>query len=158
MRRFLYIMIVVLALSGCRDGNERAMRQLATVDTLLTHELVDSALNEISRIDTAAMNDEVRAYYALLRVQAMWKAYIPVASDSLLDFSLAYYEKNGPKELLARTYYYKGVIQKEQNRTSEAVESLKQAEFLADASGDLLLQSKVCNRTSISRQVSTTRH
>lgn len=145
MRRFLYIMIVVLALSGCRDGNERAMRQLATVDTLLTHELVDSALNEISRIDTAAMNDEVRAYYALLRVQAMWKAYIPVASDSLLDFSLAYYEKNGPKELLARTYYYKGVIQKEQNRTSEAVESLKQAEFLADASGDLLLQSKVCN-------------
>ena len=145
MRRFLFMMIAVLALSGCRNGNERVMRQLATVDTLLTHELVDSALHEINRIDTTAMNDEVRAYYALLRVQAMWKAYILVASDSLLDFSLAYYEKNGPQALLARTYYYKGVIQKEQNRTREAVESLKQAEFLADASGDLLLQSKVCN-------------
>ena len=80
------------------------MQKLAQIDSLLNREQVDSAWHEVQRYDTTAMTDEVRAYYQLLRLQAMWKAYVPVASDSLLDFSLAYYKANGPRDLLACTY------------------------------------------------------
>ena len=122
------------------------MQKLAQIDSLLNREQVDSAWHEVQRYDTTAMTDEVRAYYQLLRLQAMWKAYVPVASDSLLDFSLAYYKANGPRDLLARTYYYKGAVQSEQGNTHEAVENLKLAELLAAEVGDQLLRSKICNR------------
>ena len=137
--------IAMLALTCCRNADRAILQQLAAVDTLLTHELVDSALHEIERIDTVAMSDGNRAYYDLLRVQAMWKAYVPVESDTLLNFSQAYFEASGQQSLLARTYYYKGVIEKEQAQVNTAVENLKRAERLAEASGDKLLQSKVYN-------------
>ena len=144
MKRLLPL-VVLLLLTGCGKGNRKAWLQLAQIDSLLTHEQADSAWQEVLRVDTVAMGDGARAYYQLLRVQAMWKTYQPVESDSLLDFSLSYYEKNGPQGLLARTYYYKGAVQKEQGLTREAVENLKSAERVAQQVGDALLLSKVYN-------------
>ena len=138
--------MLLLLLMGCGRGDQVAWQQLAQIDSLLNKELSDSAWREVQRVDTAAMTDEERAYYQLLRVQAMWKAYVPVASDSLLDFSLAFYKAHGPSNLLARTYYYMGAVQSEQGKTGEAVENLKQAELLAADVGDQLLRSKICNR------------
>ena len=146
MKRLFPLLLVLPLLAGCRQGNQPTRQQLVQIDSLLNKELADSAWREVQRVDTAAMTDEERAYYQLLRVQAMWKAYVPVASDSLLDFSLAFYKANGPRDLLARTYYYKGAVQSEKGKTREAVENLKQAELLAADVGDLLLRSKICNR------------
>ena len=138
--------MLLLLLMGCGRGDQVAWQQLAQIDSLLNKELADSAWREVQRVDTTAMTDEVRAYYRLLRVQAMWKAYVPEVSDSLLDFSLAFYKAHGPSDLLARTYYYMGAVQSEQGKTGEAVENLKQAELLAADVGDQLLRSKICNR------------
>ena len=138
--------MLLLLLMGCGRGDQVVWQQLAQIDSLLNKELADSAWREVQRVDTAAMTDEVRAYYRLLRVQAMWKAYVPEVSDSLLDFSLAFYKAHGPSNLLARTYYYMGAVQSEQGKTGEAVENLKQAELLAADVGDQLLRSKICNR------------
>ena len=138
--------MLLLLLMGCGRGDQVAWQQLVQIDSLLNKELADSAWREVQRVDTTAMTDEVRAYYRLLRVQAMWKAYVPEVSDSLLDFSLAFYKAHGPSDLLARTYYYMGAVQSEQGKTGEAVENLKQAELLAADVGDQLLRSKICNR------------
>ena len=173
MKRGFLIAFAVLLLMGCRDGSRTVSRYLMRVDTLLNHELVDSALHELGRMDTTRMDEGVRAYYDLLHVEACWKGYAPVESDTLLDFSLAYFQKHGPRELLARTYYYKGVVQKEIAEQlvkndeklarnderlrikSEAVENLKRAEQLVMNKGRLtdsdeelnsnaLLKSKIC--------------
>lgn len=173
MKKSFLIALAVLLLMGCRDGNRMVGRHLAMVDSLLNRELVDSALHELDRMDTTLLDEGTRAYYDLLRVETCWKAYVPVTSDTLLDLSLAYFLKHGPVELLARTYYYKGVVQKElaeqlslhasrltknEERSrlkGEAVENLKRAEQLIMKNEQLtadeeelknitLLKSKIC--------------
>lgn len=144
-RRLSFWVMALLLLVACGRTGQPAMQKLALIDSLLNQEQVDSAWHEVQRFDTVAMTDAVRAYYQLLRVQAMWKAYVPVPSDSLLDFSLAFYQEHGPHSLLARTYYYKGAVLKEQGGTTEAVDHLKRAEQLARQADDVLLLSKVCN-------------
>jgi tetratricopeptide (TPR) repeat protein len=110
---------------------------------------VDSALFEFKQIDTLLLTKEERAYYDLLKVQAMWKAYIPVSSDTLLDSCLSYYEHAGDVEKLARTCYYKGVLLNDEGHVNEAVEHLKRAERMAGELNDLSFSNKVYTSMSL---------
>ena len=94
-------------------------------------------------MDSVQFSSKEQAYYDLLKVQAMWKAYIFISSDSILDSSLSYYEHSNDKEKLARAYYYKGVLLNEERQVTERIDYLKNSEVIANEIGDTRLKNKI---------------
>ena len=63
---------------SCHRTSEAEARLIA-IDSLIP-EAPDSALTLLEAFDTASLRGELRAYHALLTAQALYKAYIPVAT------------------------------------------------------------------------------
>ena len=110
----------------------------------LMEEHTDSAWNILSGIDTTQLRQgEERALYNLLYAQAQYKLYMPETNDSILAYSAHYYAKHGNDYQKAITYYYKGAIAYDLGKREEAVENMKNAEYYAKHTDDLLLINKV---------------
>ena len=134
--------IAVMMIMGC--GRNDMSAQLEHIDALLTDEKVDSAgilLDEISISNLLTAKDS--AFYYLLQTEIQYRKWIPVQSDSAINYSVSYYQGNSDKEKLARTYYYKSVAILENKDFTKAVHMVKQAEELADKTDNLLLQHKI---------------
>lgn len=134
--------IAVMMIMGC--GRNDMSAQLEHIDALLTNEKVDSAgilLDEISISNLLTAKDS--AFYYLLQTEIQYRKWIPVQSDSAINYSVSYYQGSSDKEKLARAYYYKGVAILENKDFTEAIYMVKQAEELADKTDNLLLQHKI---------------
>ena len=128
-RLFFYTIFALLfILSGCGDG--ACYNRLKEVDSLTEKNLVDSAQKILETIEqTYEIKDgKERAYYSLLKYQLQFRrqnqGYNHPTNDSLIDYSIAYYNKHIDNNKLALCYYLKG-------RTSEnknAIKFLKKAE------------------------------
>ncbi|MDR3651853.1 MAG: tetratricopeptide repeat protein [Paludibacter sp.] len=94
----------------------------------------DSALNILQQIKPAEYkSDANRALYNLLYSEALEKNYKPLMPDSIIDFSINYYQNQNDQLHLARCYYSKGFKLKYNQRYDDAtVLFLKALDCLQD--------------------------
>ena len=134
MRHLLHISLLLVLLSvaviGCRPTTSDAERRLIALDSLIAT-APDSALTQLSATDTATLSEPERAYHALLLTQAMYKAYVPATSDSLIGRAWRYYEHSGPYDRRVRALLYQGTVAEELGHLEKAMHWYKQAEDYA---------------------------
>ena len=125
MNRLAFILSFVLALAVASCG--RTDPALARADAVM-EQAPDSALAILEAVDTAALRSErSRALYGLLLTQARVKCDVPVASDSLIAASARYFADHGSDSLAMRALFYKGVVLRDLNRFSEAINPLSES-------------------------------
>src|SRR3712207_2242258 len=139
-----HISTILLLTILCGCGHQTGQK-LTSVDSLLLQNKVNSAYDQLQNIALPpSENKEDMAYYTLLKAETYYKKELPVNSDSI-NYSIFYYEQNGPKDKLARAYYYKGMtLYGDRNDTKNAIIMLKKAENTAAEVNDLALQHKIC--------------
>ena len=97
--------VIMILLNSCSLSENYKKLEMAEQ---LMEEQTDSAWHILCSIDTMQLRQgEERALYYLLLTQAQYKLYIPIKSDSQLDYSEAYYNKQGNDYYIANTNYYK---------------------------------------------------
>lgn len=143
MRKIIFTLLAfVMTIVGCND--DVTSEQLKQIDALLTEGKVDSIgilLDGIAMSDLQSGSDS--AYYFLIKTEYLYRKWIPVESDSAINYSLNYYQSTNDKEKCARAYYYKGVAILENMDLGLAILMVKQAEELANKTNNLLLQHKI---------------
>jgi len=80
----------------------------------------DSALVILQRIPLKTLSDENRALYGILLFQALDKTNKTLQPDSVINYSVNYYQQNGDNNKLAISYYYKARLFKKAQRFDEA--------------------------------------
>lgn len=107
---YLYIICVVLLLSGCGGG--QMPKELQAVSEII-NDYPDSALVLLDSMEAekATWNKDTRMRYDLLRMKAQNKLYINFSNDSLPRVLVDYFDRNGSdndrllaRYLLGRTY------------------------------------------------------
>lgn len=130
MKKLLYIFILFFSVIACNESN--MTEKLSIIDTLVNLEKYDSAFSVLSEIkESSIVSEEDKAHYNLLLTQVGYLVNKPLASDSLLDLSIAHYLLTEDNGKLANCYYYKAnrlVLQKD---ISTAIKYLKIAELKA---------------------------
>ena len=91
LRTVIYSLLLATLCMGC--GGHGHMRQLESLEAQLdtAPEVVRLALDSIP---FAALGDEARARYAILRTQADYKCYVPLTTDTLIRYATGYYNRN----------------------------------------------------------------
>ena len=105
----------------------------------------DSALSILERIRTSniMMSSSDRALYGLLYFQALDKNSKPLQPDSLITYSLNYYQNSSDKKHLAYCFFYKGRIYKNAQRYDDATELYLKALDLSQNKKDNFLLGKI---------------
>ncbi len=105
----------------------------------------DSALHILQHMQPVqTMSDANRALYGLLYFEALDKNNKPLQPDSLISFSLNYYQNHNKKNYLAKCYYYKARITRFAQRFDEAtVLYLKALDLTQDNKENYILLGKI---------------
>ena len=131
------IIVLCLVLSSCQlwrvDGMmDAAERQMGCA--------ADSALTTMRAVRRyAVLTPERRARYGLLYSMVLDKNGIDVASDSLIGYSAAYYDREGTPLERMRAYYYLGRTQENAQQCDKAILSYLDAAQYADNVDDKYL-------------------
>ena len=132
MRRLLYILIMVTTLAGvfgsCRHTPGEAEARLIAIDSLIAIE-PDSALAQLEAINADALPTDLRAYHDLLVTQAMYKAYVPASTDTLITRAWRYYADHGPYDRRIRAMLYRGTVAEELGHPDSAMRWYKRTEL-----------------------------
>ena len=142
------VILTTILMVNCQDGY-RTVEKLASVDSLLCHDEVDTAticFDEISTNNVESKED--LAYYYLIQAEINYRNSIPAKSDSSINYCVSYYEMKKDNEKLARAYFYKGVTTFNPDSISNTILLLKQAEELAEKTDNQRLQHKICEKLS----------
>jgi rRNA maturation endonuclease Nob1 len=124
--------------------------KLVNADSLLRHDLIDSAYNKLKSIDTYYLDNKSDSmYYNLLLTQAEYRLYKPIKSSAVIDKCISYYEDNGDNEKLASAYYYKGALCHLFGNNNNAVLFFKKAENTAQNVDNIALKHKINQSLSI---------
>ena len=141
-KKLIFTVITTIFISGC--GSRSISYKLSEIDSLVNAEKYDSAYHEVKRIYPQMIsNPEELAYYNLLLTQTSCLTGNPCPPDSLIDFSIAFYEKIGDKRKLCDAYYYKAFYLINRGSYPEAILLLKKAEELADQINSSYHQMKI---------------
>ena len=131
--------VLLLSAAACSDRNAQARLAMAAADSLMTAD-PQAALDTLMTIDStdaAGLPRADRALYTLLRTEAEYKCYMPVAGNTTAISEAAdYYRRKGPEDLLARALVMQGAVLFEQGDTDGAMLAYKEAEPLLEHSGD----------------------
>jgi len=137
-----FLFLATIFMIGCKGGS--VTEQLEQIDSLLAHDKVDSALARLSELRITNSNQADSAYFILLRTEARNRLMTLTQEDSLINYSVNYYEKTLDDEKKARAYYYKGVISYElTNKLVPSIYLIKYAEEYAEKTNNLLLKHKI---------------
>ena len=122
------VLVVLSAFFSC--GNDSGvMDKLRRIHAVAITENYDSAYNMFAGIAPGDLrSDDEKALYGILRTMLYIGRDIPLGGDSLIDFSISYYEKQGPDSLLAQAFYYKGMSCYTEGSLSDAAFYMKKAE------------------------------
>ena len=142
MKRLFYYLLFGPAILACSPSSSY-QHQLAEVETII-EENPDSARALWYEIPFSLLQEgRERALYNLLLTMADYKLYKPFTDDSLIRYSVDYYEKSKNTDRLSSAYYYLGVINYDELKNiDEAVKYLKKAEELSQ-NGNELLRNKI---------------
>lgn len=109
MNKFIALIISVFVLFISCD-NRQTKSLLQDVETYI-QERSDSALRVLRKVDSLTLNTKaLRARYSVLFAMALDKNYIDTTALSILEPTVAYYEKSGSPEDKMLSYYYLGRI------------------------------------------------
>lgn len=137
MRRLILALPLVcslLWLATCHRGVSDAEARLIAIDSLISGTATitpapDSALSLLGRMRADSLPVGLRAYHDLLTVQAMYKADVPVTSDSLITRAWNYYEHRGNYSRRIRAMLYRGIIAEELGDLEQAMKWYKRTEL-----------------------------
>ena len=130
-------MLLSICIVGCDRGKPDSRLMLA--DSLIEPR-PDSAYTILETIAPDELSGKGnRALYALLLTQAEYKLFDSVATDSLIDVAVDYYQSGRDAEKRTRAYLYKSAEQLSSGDQVSALEWLKRAESVADTSDYALL-------------------
>ena len=133
MRKLLYILFIVLALSFVMSCGRGVDKRLVLADTLMWTR-PDSSLTILESINRDSLQGEENlAYHALLLTQAQFRCNGNCTSDSLINIALDYYSDNHNRELYTRSLLYKGSFYEVHDNPIEAIKCYKNAEDNADS-------------------------
>jgi len=89
---------------SCSDRNAQARLTMAAADSLITA-APQAALDTLMTIDSsdaARLPRADRVFHTLLRTEAEYKCWLPVAENTAISEAVDYYRRNGPEDRLAR--------------------------------------------------------
>ena len=131
---------LLLSAAACSDRNAQACLTIAAADSLMMTD-PQAALDTIMTIDSAdaaRLPRADRALYALLRTEAEYKCWLPVAGNTTaISEAVDYYRRKGPEDRLARALTMQGAVLTECGDPDGAMLAYKEAEPLIERSGDL---------------------
>lgn len=117
------------------------------INNLIENQQYDSAQTELSRINYSRINNKNDiAYYNLMRVKLSVITETPFELDTLINYSINHFKKEGNDSLLAECYFYKGTKLYDDNKTKEAVDYLKKAENLSKNIPNLTTRHKIIEK------------
>ena len=111
MKRLFYYLLLGIITACSLSSNYR--QQLAEVEACI-EDHPDSAKVLLEKIPSSLLGEEDKALYYLLLTMANYKLYQSFTDDSLVSFSVSYYESNSNYPRLATSYYYCGAINYEE--------------------------------------------
>ena len=131
---------LLLSAAACSDRNAQARLTIAAADSLMMTDpqaALDTLLT-IDSADAARLPRADRALYALLRTEAEYKCWLPVAGNTTaISEAVDYYRRKGPEDRLARALTMQGAVLTECGDPDGAMLAYKEAEPLLERSGDL---------------------
>lgn len=151
-RKVLLFFISTLLLYGCEYRSSST--KLAEIDSLVEEEMYDSAYQEALKFNNKFESDENMAHYYLLLTQTGLLTGNPLTSDSLINISISYYEKNMDKEKLCDAYYYKAIYLINKKDYNHGIILSKKAYDLAQQSRNNGQQYKISEFISYINRVS----
>lgn len=141
--KFAFRLIFFFALNICFVACSLLPDELKTAEELI-ETAPDSALHILQKLSPDKYaSGENRALYGLLLMEALDKKLLPFPKDSLLDFSIAYYQEHPVGNRLAACYLYKGRVYKSVYRYEEAMDCYLKALDAISKPDDYMLLGKI---------------
>ncbi len=148
MRCIFIPIIIALLLIGCTRSAKEATEALTRAEAVM-EETPDTALNILTRLDTAGLKtDRDRALYALLYTQARDKSYMDDTSAVLINRAVDYYRSNNDAHYTMLADYYKGRIHENAQDYGEALYQLMRGYKLAEELNDDLWTGRISRSIS----------
>jgi hypothetical protein len=143
-RPLQYLTIIACAISAtfflsCSKKDQR----IENVENLLEKQQVDSAKSELSQFNISDLSDKQRAYYNLLKVRIDYINYEPIVSDTLINYSLQYFAKEGPVDKYTDALFYKAVYAFDEGKVKDAFTYMKKAEYNIPKITDIDLKHRI---------------
>lgn len=127
MKNILYILFAFPLFTACT--HKGVPERLDEIDSLVFAEKYDSAYAVLSEIRESSITEASnKAHYYLLQTQVGYLVNKPLATDSLLDRSIAYYKDHKDNNRLADGYYYKAIREMLGGNYPQAILYSKKAE------------------------------
>jgi hypothetical protein len=146
--KFLKYLTILLFVVSCGKTDD-TYNKLKQIDALLYEEsdlVADSLLNSIGgdELDTP----EKVNYYNLLKTGLQYRMGNHEQTDSLINICIDFYSKNGDKEKLALSYYYRAHVNWRTYNDSVMLD-LKRAETQVEATKNYCLMAKIYSALAI---------
>lgn len=144
MKKIVCLILIAVAVTTACQRNSDIHHRLQLIDSLLVHDLVDSAYNSLAVIGDSPLPDASdSAYFFLLQTQADYRMYLPTNAVRL-DYCIDHYERQeNNTERLATAYFYKASTLYAAGNVRQALSYLKRAEVLVERQGSLELRHKI---------------
>ena len=138
MRKIVFILMCSLVFAACSSEHCRNTRLLQA--EALCQQYPDSTIRLLDGLDIDSFSVEAdRALYGLVFTEAIHRIGLILSSDTLINLSQQFYEKQGDDVRLVRACLHHGIVLYGQKRYGEAFRLLKRAEELAEDVNDLAL-------------------
>lgn len=129
MRNVVCIIFLIIIV-GC--SQKQSHNELLTKAERIVFTRPDSVVGMLSPSwNDTTMDEADRALFGLLYTEAIHRSGLFIGSDSLISASKEYFERNDDDEHLARALLHYGITLYHQQKTREAIMSIKQAEQAA---------------------------
>ena len=146
MKKLFIILALMTIMFGCTERQHSLIRQAWE----LIEEKPESAKVVLAKIYTNSLTESDMADYGLLktiatyRTHGMHKTYGMVENDSLITWSIVYYNQHGDDWHRGRAYYYRGAFRMSKfGIIPDAVKDLKVAEIISETNDDEELKNHV---------------
>lgn len=150
--RLIQLLSIALFMASCSQNENYS--SLKTAEDIV-NENPDSTLSILREIDYDALKDnQLKALYGLLYTSAIYKKREVLNCDSMINYSIDFFENNDDPYHLADAYYYKGAMNFTREQIVISTINLKKAEKIAVEEGYDLITNKVYELLSFVNYVS----
>ena len=144
--RLIWFLPISLFIVSCSQNE--IYSSLKTAEDIINNN-PDSTLSILREIDYEALeNDHLKALYGLLYTSANIKKQKVPDNDSLIDYSIQFFENINDSYHLADSYYYKGMMCYAKKQLEVSAHYLKKAESLSIKYGYSRITNKIYERLS----------
>ena len=131
----IVFLIFSLFIVGC--SREQSHNPLLTQAEQIVVERPDSVVRMLEPCwDDSTLSSADHALFGLLYTEALHRSGLSTESDSLIEASQKYYERENDKPRLARALLHHAIVLYNKQQTHEAVFTMKRAEQIASEIND----------------------